>query len=134
MADGDQCIIRPGTVTQEVRRFTEEILKVANTHFNKSKDTVKGKYNKYWWNEHSANASRLRERAKTKMENHLTQTNILEYRRLHAAAIAIHKFSKRQAWRKYSSQITQKTTPKQVWKIIKSFTGTYGIAKLSTSE
>lgn len=49
--------------------------------------------------------------------------NILNFKRLHAVAKRIHKIAKRTAWRNYVSTITHSTSTKEIWGVIKSFSG-----------
>ena len=99
------------------------LINAGNKQFKKTKDTVNTQYNKYWWNDQCARATALRRRAKNRMQRNKSQQNILEYRRLHAAAIRIHKLAKILAWKNYVNKITADTTSKEVWQMIRSFGG-----------
>ena len=123
VTDVERSIINPGSVSEEVRNFTKALIDAGETHFKKSKDHFTDKYNKYWWNKHTAKATFERRRAKKKMERLPILENVLSYRRLHAVAIRIHNLAKRMAWRDYISNITSKTSSYELWKIIKGFRG-----------
>ena len=99
------------------------LITVATAAFKKTRNKLKDKFNKPWWNSHCSQATALRRRAKNLMEKRPTTENINAYKRLHAAAIRIHKAAKRLSWRKYVSKITEKTTKSEIWRVIRSFNG-----------
>ena len=41
----------PGSVTEEVKQFTDNIIQISNEKFKKSSNKVKNKFNKPWWTE-----------------------------------------------------------------------------------
>ena len=86
---------------------------------NKNKE----KKNKYWWDPNCARATAQRKKAQKDMLRHPSTQNILTYKRLTAVAIKIHKLAKRLAWRRYISKITNQTSSKEIWNIIRSFKG-----------
>ena len=108
---------------EEMINFTKPLIKAGEDTFKKSSSKVIEKFNKYWWNADCSRATALRRRAKRKMINQGTWANILNYRKLDAAARKIHKMAKRLAWRKYVSQINPKTSSKDLWNIIRNFKG-----------
>ena len=108
---------------EEIKEFIRPLIDAGGEIFKKSSPRVVEKYNKYWWNEDCARATALRRRARAKMIKEGTPANVLNYRKLTAAARKIHKMAKRLAWRKYVSQITPKTSSKDIWNIIRNFRG-----------
>ena len=116
-------ILPSESIEEEIIGFTDSIVKPASNVFKKSSNKIKEKFNKYWWNSHCAKATALRRRAKRRMEKRPSIENIQEYRRLSAAAVKIHKTAKRLAWKKYVSNITEKTTTSEIWRVIKAFSG-----------
>ena len=110
-------------LVDEMKEFVKPLIKVGGEVFKKSSSRVVEKYNKYWWNADCARATALRRRARAKMVKQGTPANVLNYRKLSAAARKIHKMAKRLAWRKYVSQITPKTSSKDIWNIIRNFKG-----------
>ena len=57
------------------------------------------------------------------MENRSTRENIDAYKRLHTAALRIHKTAKRLAWRAYITKISDQTTQTDLWRTIRAFNG-----------
>ena len=110
-------------LAEEIKHFTDTLNLAGERTFKKSSSKVKEKKNKYWWDQNCARATALRRRARRKMERYPSRPNIMNYRRLTAAAIKVHKLAKRLAWRKYVSRITPKTSSKEIWGIIRSFKG-----------
>ena len=109
--------------SQEAILFTEALVNAGEAHFKKTSDKVNTKRNKWWWNAHCARATALRRRAKNRMRRRPTRENILTYRRLHAAAIRVHKVARRTAWRAYVNKITSTASSKEIWNMIRRVKG-----------
>ena len=99
---------------EEITNFMESITVPSQNNFKKSSDKLKERFNKPWWSQECSRATALRKRAKRRMEKTRSQSNIDEYKRLHAQANQILTENFRHYWSKYLSRITSTTPIKEV--------------------
>ena len=115
--------ITPGSVPEEVKQFTENIINVSTDKFKKSSNRVRNKFNKPWWTEECRKTIAIRRRARRKMERNGTMININDYRRAAAKATKVQLEAKRKCMREVVSRINPDTSSKEIWDIIRKFKG-----------
>ena len=113
----------PGTVREEVKQFTDNIITVSKDIFKMSSNKVKNKFNKPWWTQECRKTIAIRRRARRKMERNGTMRNIIEYRKAAAKATKVQIEAKRMSLRQYVSKINPDTTVKEVWDMMRKFRG-----------
>jgi len=94
-----------------VQQFTDVVINTANNSIPKTKPNTK-KHNIIWCNEDCKAAIKTRNNSLKRVEKHLTQQNIENYRR-------VIKTSKRHSWQIYVSKINSRTLIKKVWSMVR---------------
>ena len=115
--------IIPGTVPEEIKQFTDNIITVSEDNFKKTSNKVKSKFNKPWWTEECRRTIAIRRRARRKMERNGTMRNINEYRKAAAIATKVQLEAKRKTMREIVNKINPDTSVKEVWDILRKFRG-----------
>ena len=119
---------------ENIKTLTDNILEAADSTVPRSKGrshrpTVP------WWNEECAKAIQVRKRALRIFSKYPTATNLTSFRRLRAKARKVVKEAKRASWEKYVSDINYRTPITDIWRKIKSISGSnYHLAVSSLKE
>lgn len=78
-----------------------------------------------WWNGECHTAVKKRRRLRKIVQNHPTDHNIEEYKKLTSEAKNIIKESKAKSFQDFVSNLTHNTPQSKIWKTIKAFKSTY---------
>jgi len=98
------------------------IINIANNSIPKSKPNTK-KHNTIWCNEDCKAAIKTRNKALKRVQKHLTQHNIENYRVIRAQTRRVIKTSKRHSWQTYVSKVNSRTSIKKVWSMVHKIAG-----------
>ena len=121
-------LLLPGSIDQETKQFTSDIIKVSKEEFKQTSNKVVQKYNKPWWNMECSKTVAIRRRARRKMERTGTRRDIIAYNEAVAIATRTRLEAKRNSLQKYVSQINSDTPIKEVWDMMRKITGKHRIS------
>src|SRR5436190_2167895 len=112
----------PNDVNEATYKFTAAIISAAETSIPKTSGKQK-RAHVPWWTDKCSEALRERRKALRRFSKRPTTENLIEYRKLRAAARLVFRRSKRESWLNYTDQIRRTTPSSTIWRKLRSVCG-----------